>query len=275
MVGRSRFRVYVHRIRAQGAVASMGTLARDPRKIPFHVGRLLGLSTKESNFYGPDLSRNATARFVEVTTGATSDEVERLFREIEDDPLIEGMRASYAEGRPTRGKLQLGRFKALYSIVRITRPAVVVETGVHDGLSSSLILAALGRNEVGRLVSIDLPSTDLPPGIPRPGWLVPSDLRGRWDLHLGDARRLLPQLVENLSVGLFHHDSDHGRAHREFEFRTMYPSLAHEGILMSDETPPDDLGEVLAAEWGLAVARNHPIGQDAPDHLMAMFRPRG
>jgi len=131
----------------------------------------------------------------------------------------------------------------------------VVETGVHDGLSSALILRALARNERGELVSVDLPSIDLPTGAP--GWLVPESLRSGWSLRLGDARRLLPEVAERYArVDVFIHDSDHAREHREFEFRTMKPVLsavdgpvaAPAGLLLSDDDA-DDLLDVLAAEW--------------------------
>src|SRR2546423_1257996 len=45
----------------------------------------------------------------------------------------------------------------LYAIIRQLNPRVIVETGVCNGFSSSIILAALARNQRGHLNSIDLP----------------------------------------------------------------------------------------------------------------------
>lgn len=45
----------------------------------------------------------------------------------------------------------------LYVLCRISRPGVVVETGVGPGVSSTFILRALQRNRSGSLISIDLP----------------------------------------------------------------------------------------------------------------------
>ena len=42
----------------------------------------------------------------------------------------------------------------LYGAIRIMHPQVVFETGVLDGRSSAVILAAMARNQTGELVSI-------------------------------------------------------------------------------------------------------------------------
>src|SRR5205823_3341237 len=142
-------------------------------------------------------SRPAEARFCADLLGEPAPAVEEAFAELDADrDFIDGLRRRYREARPGgREALDPGRFRIWYAIARLRRPDVVVETGVHDGLSSALILRALERNRNGSLISIDLPSIDLPPG--GPGWLVPADLRSRWDLRLGDARKLLPELVEH------------------------------------------------------------------------------
>ena len=101
----------------------------------------------------------------------------------------------------------------LYVVVRVTRPRVIVETGVASGLSSAHILRALAANGTGTLYSIDLPNVQegsvLPQGRP-PGWIVPDSMRGSWRLQLGDARSLLPALLTAVGrVDLFLHESDH------------------------------------------------------------------
>lgn len=48
----------------------------------------------------------------------------------------------------------------IYLLVRLTKPEVVVKTGVGPGASSALILNALNRNGKGVLYSIDLPGAD-------------------------------------------------------------------------------------------------------------------
>ncbi len=251
---------YYQRLRRKSAGATLKALLH-PRRLGLHIRNLLaGRVQAQTNPYRPTLSRADEARFCADLLCVSPAEVERAFAEIDsDEPFLTDLRKRYAQLRPEWPEgLHLGRFRIWYAVVRLRAPRVVVETGVHDGLSSALILRALDRNERGELVSVDLPSIDLPAGAP--GWLVPEALRSRWSLRLGDARRLLPEVAERYArVDVFIHDSDHAREHREFEFRTMKPVLsaaegpvaAPAGLLLSDDDA-DDLLDVLAAEWSAA-----------------------
>ena len=99
--------------------------------------------------------------------------------------------------------------RALYTMIRILKPGIVIETGVFEGHSSLSILSALKENNKGFLYSIDLPSPDLPSG-KVPGWMVPEHLRKRWDLRAGKSSDLLPTLLlEVKDVDIFLHDSEH------------------------------------------------------------------
>lgn len=137
----------------------------------------------------------------------------------------------------------------LYPLVRLVQPSIVVETGVGPGGSSSAILLALHANRKGRLISIDLPEADaqvypkigklynihVPPGY-EVGWLVPWELRSRWDLRLGDSKELLPKLVDEIgTVDVFLHDSLHTDEHILFELSTVWPHLSEGGLLLADD----------------------------------------
>jgi len=129
-----------------------------------------------------------------------------------------------------------------YALLRSAKPDTVVETGVANGLSSAANLFALEQNGTGKLYSIDLPnSSTSEPDKPVPyvpegaevGWLVPDDLRKRWKLILGDAKDLLPKILEELDeVDLFIHDSLHTYGHMLWECRTVWPHLKANGILI-------------------------------------------
>jgi len=58
-----------------------------------------------------------------------------------------------------------GYIMSLYFMIRIQKPNVVIETGVHRGVSTSFILQALEDNNKGNLYSIDLPLAKY--GLPR------------------------------------------------------------------------------------------------------------
>ena len=71
------------------------------------------------------------------------------------------------------------------------------------------------KNNNGRLISIDIPSqagkltmeTNL--ASKEVGKLIPDVYRDRWELHLGDAKELLPKLLLENEVDVFIHDSLH------------------------------------------------------------------
>lgn len=144
---------------------------------------------------------------------------------------------------------------ALYLLIRILRPEIVVETGVASGRSSSFILQALEDNKNGKLISIDLPKfyqTEKPetyitkegnvelmsfvPEESKPGWLVPDKLRHRWQLILGDSKIELPKILDKIdSVDIFYHDSDHSYESMMLEYETAWPKLTRNGFLVSDD----------------------------------------
>lgn len=176
------------------------------------------------------------------------------------DRLVEQLRASFlnVDGITARGNryspgAMLSNHAAhLSAIVREVKPDVVVETGVCNGLSSALILAALARNNRGHLYSIDLPEfTDMAEGsnqfwihkggavVPRgnsSGWLVPTGLRDRWTLKIGKSSAILPKLLQELGkIDLFIHDSEHSFENQLFEFRSAFERLRKGGVLFASD----------------------------------------
>jgi predicted O-methyltransferase YrrM len=138
----------------------------------------------------------------------------------------------------------------LYLFTRAFRPEVFVETGVLNGFSSAFILLAMHRNGTGTLYSIDLPPLEerildqgtnpLPVGR-QPGWAIPSYLRSRHCLHLGDAKVLLPRILDGLRrLDAFLHDSDHSYGHMMFELSLAWRYLRAGGWLLCDNVEQND-----------------------------------
>lgn len=174
-------------------------------------------------------------------TGTSIHQAEAILYELEcEEPLF----------RELNGLAGMGMHPIVYyALVRLTHPDLIVETGVCDGFSSRFLLLALEKNNRGMLHSIDLPNQDVElervgerqrdvlPDEKQPGWLVPASLRKRWQLHLGDARELLPKVLSEIgSPDLFIHDSLHTYDHMMFEFQTAWPFLKTGGILLSDDS---------------------------------------
>src|SRR4249919_186725 len=157
----------------------------------------------------------------------------------------------YNTGRAT-GREGYGEGLRLYAVLRKLRPAVAVETGVCNGVSSAFLLLALQANGSGELHSIDLPEIageDYEAGtfwdgkggavIPagrEPGWMIPERLRDGWHLVLGTSQDELPGLLERLgTIDFFMHDSEHSEACMRFEFDTAWAVLREGGVLAADD----------------------------------------
>jgi hypothetical protein len=191
---------------------------------------------------------------LQATTGATAERLGELRKELEDAPDF-APRIREAARDVAHETWQLNdAHRFLYGLVRLTRPRLIVETGVFDGFYSACFLQALFENEEregrgGMLVSIDLPADEaiedstrrLPTrtGLPRgeqPGWVIPAHLRPLWRPHFGDSRQLLPNVLSQVpEVDLFFHDSLHTHAHMTFEFETAWPKLSQAGLLLSHD----------------------------------------
>jgi predicted O-methyltransferase YrrM len=141
----------------------------------------------------------------------------------------------------------------LYWLVRKLKPKTIVQTGVCNGLSAAFMMLGLVKNgPAGRLHAIDLPPVfnSADPGwavkgkvygvvIPEgksSGWIVPDAYRDRFEVWNGDAKELLPKMVDKVDViDLFYHDSDHTYDHMMFEFREAKRKLKPGGLIVGDD----------------------------------------
>lgn len=151
-----------------------------------------------------------------------------------------------------------------YALIRLLRPETVVETGVGAGVSSWTILKAMEENRKGRLISIDLPTpnTEL---IPEVGYLVPSELRHRWDLRIGPSQRVLPETLKELGkIDIFQHDSRHSYSNQLREYQTAWPFIRSAGMLVSDDVSNDALHDASRSWSGeptiIGQSKDSPIG---------------
>jgi len=130
----------------------------------------------------------------------------------------------------------------IYAICRLMRPKIVVETGVSDGVSSAMFLAALNRNNEGILLSIDFPVI----GTPRvygkkPGWVVPDAIRTRWKLLQGESSKLLVRAIQSEGrINLFFHDSEHSYVNMYRELLTAASLSESDAILLADDAFEND-----------------------------------
>ncbi len=126
-----------------------------------------------------------------------------------------------------------------YTLIRLKKPSNILETGVAAGISSSLILAALKKNNAGILTSIDLPPSlgmkefktlDKDVGI-----LVPESFKKQWIFKNGDSKKLLGQLLFKYKPEIFIHDSLHEYKHMLFEYVNSWMIMKKDSLILTDD----------------------------------------
>lgn len=179
-------------------------------------------------------------RFLASITATTAPQVRRFLNEpFQDSRFFDHLRSVEREfgGMQNIGAdLYAKRVLLQYAIVRALKPDCIVETGVANGVSSAYLLLAIERNQKGHLHSIDIGDGSFLPAGKTTGWIVPDWLRQYWDLRLGDAREILPLVLEHIGpLDVFIHDSLHTYEHMKFEYEQAYPRIRSGGILISDD----------------------------------------
>jgi len=190
-----------------------------------------------------------------LATGASSSAIARLLAEVELKRLEEKISIGIAIAKRT-GPFDLrhnGNFclaRSIYVLCRLLSPNVVLETGVAYGVTSAFALQALAVNRNGTLISVDLPPLGRHADR-NVGTLIPPELRERWKLHRGPARRILPNLVSSIQeVDIFVHDSLHTYRHMSFEFETAWPFVRPGGALVADNVDSNDAFQHFTAAVG-------------------------
>lgn len=202
------------------------------------VGRRYVLLDPELDNFTYDLdNEQELAHVVATALACPEEEVAGYLAEAHADAVLR-----HLPRRPLSQKTtpQYARRLGWYAIARALKPDVVVETGVHSGLGSALLLRALDRNRSGLLLSFDVD--------PQAGWLVPEDLRGRWRMIVGKTTDTLQGAIAGRAVGMVVHDSDHSYECEHFELTTALAHAAPEIAVVSDNSHvttalPDVLSE--------------------------------
>lgn len=211
------------------------------------------LADPEPDNYTYELANEGDLRaWVAEVTGADAERVAALFAEPRADAGLASRVRDATAGHWwwTKPAPPFGKRLAWYALVRLLEPSLVVETGVHDGLGSLLLLRALERNGGGgRLVSFDIN--------PTAGWLVSAEARGAWELRIESTRDGLAGVLARGGLGLFIHDSLHTYEHEHFELSLAADHLASGGVLLTDNAHGTRALADLCAERGLTYREFH------------------
>ncbi len=219
------------------------------------------MKTEDSNFYYP-LTRSGElelAQFIGVACDVTPEQVLQLFRELKEDAgvaeLVSGFKASTPEMRDSA--LDFGRRLGWYAIVRIRKPRVVLETGVHNGLGGLAVLAALRKNIhegfEGQYVGIDLN--------PKAGSLFrDSDFALYGEVKFGDSIEVIESLSMQIDLAIT--DSNHSDGYEKRELDQIERKLSPRAWVVSDNA---HVTEVLQS-WSIQKGNRYLIWIEKTDH---------
>jgi predicted O-methyltransferase YrrM len=221
---RYRFRTFAPKIRLLRSYHAF-------RRAPIASAKYLLFNRELDNFTYELANEAELAQFIGTTLGITPDEATVYIGELQgDDSLRAAVHEHLASRADRNSTMPYGRRLGWYAAARARKARMIVETGVHDGLGSIVLLQALKRNAAdgfdGKLLSFDIN--------PDAGWLIPSDLRDRQELRVGNALDLLVPALEGRKVDLFIHDSDHRYAHETAEFEAVLEVARQGAVLISD-----------------------------------------
>jgi predicted O-methyltransferase YrrM len=208
-----------------------------------NVGKRTAFALRNPLYAAGSIVRELTRSdetFIGRITGASAREIRRYLNEPVSTPefvaLLRSAREEFRNLSIESADLFAKKVLLQYAAARALVPDQIVETGIANGVSSAYLLLAIRKNGKGRLRSIGLRDSSYLPAGREPGWLVPTWLRGPWDVEIGDSREILPSSLLRLgTIDMFVHDSLNTYEHMLWEFETAYPALRCGGLLLSDD----------------------------------------
>ncbi len=229
------------------------------------------LADPEPDNFTYDLANGSElAAWVAVATGCELELASRYLDEpLEDNSLTDRLRAA-TSGRWlwTKRSPSFGKRLAWYALARVLKPGLIIETGVHDGLGSLILLRALERNadegSPGRLVSFDIN--------PTAGWLVGA--HPLWELRIQSSRDGLPEVLAQPSApGMFVYDGVHSHEAELWELEAVQRRLSNGGVLVSDDAHNGAMAAVCQRH-GLSYSQvaERPLRHFYPGALLAAGR---
>jgi hypothetical protein len=184
-----------------------------------------------TNFTYPLANEDEIVTVVAEALGTDAGAIAGYLRETKEDFALTGELEAILRRRRAGRRAWFGGRLVWYALVRALKPEVVVETGIHKGLGSALLLRALTRNveegAPGRLISFDLD--------PEAGWLVADERRSLWTPVYESTYDALERVLEEegLEVSMLIHDSGHTYECEEFEYRVALEHAAPRLALVS------------------------------------------
>ena len=187
--------------------------------------------TELSNFYYAleDSNLRDLSSILSVVLNVSTNEIESYIAEIESDlTLREHFRKFLSGNNMGDSKAEYARRVGWYVIARSTKPTLIVESGVSDGLGSCVLGLALMNNTLegksGKYIGIDIN--------PNSGKLYVRPYRDFGELIFSDSHEALSRI--DSSIDLFICDSNHDTNYEYEEYLGVISKLSSKGIILGD-----------------------------------------
>ncbi len=191
--------------------------------------------SREDTNYTYDLSDESLlylAHTLAVVTGAPPETAKNYIDEARNDKELKSSVVSSVRASKFRfvsdERCDFGRRLGWYALVRLTKPKVVVETGIDKGLGAILLCAALLRNAKegcpGHYYGTDIN--------PEAGWLLVPPYQATGSILVGDSVASLAAL--DAKCDIFINDSDHSVEYERKEYEVILPKLSSNAIVLGD-----------------------------------------
>lgn len=163
--------------------------------------------------------------------GEAPETIRKYMDEIQEDAEFQNHIRTAQHEHPLRYRTDpepnVGRRMVWYAIVRMTKPALVVETGVDQGLGAVVLCAALRRNAAEGHPG-EYRGTDIDP---QAGYFLKGEYAKFGKVLHGDSLQSLKTLD---NIGVFINDSDHSAEYEQAEYEMIRDRLAPGAIILGD-----------------------------------------
>ena len=194
--------------------------------------------TEDSNFYFnlTPINIDQLIQVIALVTGFNYNEVNNIIIEIQnDDDLKEHIRKGVTNSNYGKDiKVEFSRRLGWYAFVRLLKPKLVVETGVHHGVGSCVITKALMINATegfkGKYIGTDID--------PSAGKLLSDKYLKYGRIIYGDSIKSL-QTINN-KIDIFINDSDHSADYEYNEYQAIKDKLSNNSLVLGDNSHVTD-----------------------------------
>jgi hypothetical protein len=199
--------------------------------------------SEDSNFYYKVTERNQKhmAHAMSIITGAKVPDIQGYFEELLSSASARDAIVNFRSSSPGQkhSSFDFGRRLGWYALVRVLKPKMVLETGVHNGLGALALCLALEENSKeghsGRYVGTDTNS--------KAGSLIGPLGFVFAEVKIGDSIRSINNF--DFEVDFYVSDSDHSAGYEYLELLAAEKKLSKNAIIVSDNAHATDVLE----EW--------------------------